>query len=46
MHEPEQGIAMGRLARAIALTRYGLNRFLADWDDVLAAAVAREVVSL
>ncbi|WP_111764974.1 glycosyltransferase [Nakamurella deserti] len=45
MHEPEQGVAMGRLARTAALARYGLNRFLADWDDVLDRVVSREVVS-
>ena len=27
--------ARGRAARAAALERYGLDRFLADWDDVL-----------
>ncbi len=45
LHEPERGAAMGRLARAAALTRYGVDRFLDDWDRVLAAVVDREVVS-
>jgi len=31
--------SMGLAARKVALDRYGLGRFLADWDDVLAAAV-------
>jgi hypothetical protein len=30
----------GRAARAAALTRYGLERFLADWDDVLETVTA------
>jgi len=35
-HEPEEARAMGRAARAAALARHGLERFLADWDAVLA----------
>ena len=31
--------SMGRAARDAALDRYGLDRFLADWDDVLATAL-------
>ncbi len=38
--EPERAAAMGRAARAHALERYGLQRFLADWDVAL-AEVAR-----
>jgi hypothetical protein len=34
--DPEQARAMGKAARAAALARYGLGRFLADWDRVLA----------
>ena len=30
----------GRVARAVALERFGLERFLADWDRALAQAVA------
>jgi hypothetical protein len=30
---------MGKLAREVALARYGLARFLADWDRLLAQVV-------
>ena len=30
---------MGKLAREAALARYGLTRFLADWDRLLAQVV-------
>jgi len=33
--DPEEARARGAAARAAALERYGLERFLADWDDVL-----------
>jgi glycosyltransferase involved in cell wall biosynthesis len=33
--EPERARAMGAAARAAALTRYGLGRFLDDWDRLL-----------
>lgn len=33
--EPEHARQAGRAARAAALERYGLQRFLADWDDLL-----------
>lgn len=33
--EPEQARARGKAARAAALERYGLDRFLADWDRLL-----------
>jgi hypothetical protein len=33
--EPERARAMGRSAREAALARYGLGRFLADWDQLL-----------
>jgi len=35
MAEPELARACGRAARAAALERYGLKRFLADWDALL-----------
>jgi Glycosyl transferases group 1 len=35
MAEPERAREAGRAARAAALERYGLGRFLADWDDLL-----------
>jgi glycosyltransferase involved in cell wall biosynthesis len=40
VREPEEARAMGRAARDAALARYGLERFLADWDELL-AEVAR-----
>jgi glycosyltransferase involved in cell wall biosynthesis len=33
--EPEEAMVRGKAARAAALSRYGLARFLADWDEVL-----------
>jgi glycosyltransferase involved in cell wall biosynthesis len=36
LDDPEQARAMGKAARAHALARYGLARFLADWDALLA----------
>jgi glycosyltransferase involved in cell wall biosynthesis len=33
--DPEQARAMGKAARETALARYGLARFLADWDRLL-----------
>jgi glycosyltransferase involved in cell wall biosynthesis len=33
--DPEAAVAAGRAARAAALERYGLERFLADWDRLL-----------
>jgi glycosyltransferase involved in cell wall biosynthesis len=38
--EPERAREAGRAARAAALARYGLTRFLADWDALLARVVA------
>jgi len=40
VEDPEQARLMGKAARAAALARYGLARFLADWDALL-AEVAR-----
>jgi len=37
--DPEQARAMGKAARAHALGRYGLTRFIADWDVLLAEVV-------
>jgi glycosyltransferase involved in cell wall biosynthesis len=34
--DPDEARERGAAARAAALERYGLERFLADWDDVLA----------
>lgn len=36
-----EAAALGKAAREAALERYGLGRFLADWDRVLLEAVAR-----
>jgi hypothetical protein len=38
--DPEEARERGRAARAAALERYGLGRFLTDWDELL-TAVAR-----
>jgi glycosyl transferase family 1 len=35
IEDPEHAHACGRAARAAALERYGLERFLGDWDDLL-----------
>jgi Glycosyl transferases group 1 len=35
IHDPERARAMGRAAREAALARYGLARFLDDWDQLL-----------
>ena len=40
LHEPEAARAAGVAGRAAALERYGLTRFLADWDEVLGRIVA------
>jgi hypothetical protein len=39
--EPERAREAGRAARAAALQRYGLERFLADWDDLLEEVAGR-----
>ncbi|MFI6458655.1 hypothetical protein ACIBF6_44810 [Streptosporangium amethystogenes] len=33
--DPDRAVQAGRTARAAALDRYGLGRFLADWDPLL-----------
>ncbi len=33
--QPEEAHEMGKVARRFALTRYGLGRFLEDWDRIL-----------
>src|SRR4051812_22765089 len=35
LDEPEQARRLGARARRVALARYGLDRFLADWDRLL-----------
>jgi glycosyltransferase involved in cell wall biosynthesis len=39
--DPGEAAERGKAARAVALERYGLQRFLADWDDALAEVIAR-----
>ncbi len=33
--DPEEARVMGKAARAAALSRYGLERFLRDWDELI-----------
>ena len=40
LKDPDEAAARGRVAREAALRRYGLARFLADWDEAYAAAVS------
>ena len=40
VRDPDAARAAGERARAAALARYGLHRFLADWDALLAQVVA------
>ncbi|MCW4385594.1 glycosyltransferase [Salinibacterium sp. SYSU T00001] len=35
IEDPDEARARGRVAREVALERYGLARFLQDWDDAL-----------
>ncbi len=41
IHDPDEASERGRAARAAALERYGLQRFLADWDATLEEVVSR-----
>jgi glycosyltransferase involved in cell wall biosynthesis len=43
VHDPAEAEAAGAAARASALSRYGLGRFLADWDSRISAAVPATV---
>jgi glycosyltransferase involved in cell wall biosynthesis len=43
--DPDEAHAMGARARAAALARYGLARFLADWDALLESLVPEPAVS-
>jgi len=38
--DPDRGREMGLVARRIALARYGLERFLAEWDKLLTEVAA------
>lgn len=37
--DPAEGAELGKTARDAALARYGLSRFLADWDQLLAETI-------
>jgi glycosyltransferase involved in cell wall biosynthesis len=39
LHEPEAARDAGFAARTYALERFGLERFLADWDDLLSEVI-------
>jgi hypothetical protein len=39
VHDPAEAAEMGKRAREAALARYGLGRFLADWDRLLQEVV-------
>jgi Glycosyl transferases group 1 len=41
MTDPEHARAVGSAAREAALARYGLARFLCDWDELLTGVTAR-----
>jgi glycosyltransferase involved in cell wall biosynthesis len=41
VHDPSESQRVGAAAREAALSRYGLGRFLADWEVLLAEAAAR-----
>jgi glycosyltransferase involved in cell wall biosynthesis len=43
--DPDEARERGAVARAAALRRYGLDRFLADWDDLLARVTGRVEVA-
>jgi glycosyltransferase involved in cell wall biosynthesis len=43
--DPEEARERGAAARAAALRRYGLERFLGDWDDLLARVTGRVEVA-
>ena len=45
VQDPERAAADGRRAREAALSRYGLERFLGDWDRTLREVAAREVTA-
>jgi hypothetical protein len=39
-NDPEEAMVHGKAGREEALVRFGLERFLRDWDAVLEEAVA------
>jgi hypothetical protein len=40
MSDPDEARAAGRAARSAALERYGLRRFLADWERLFEEVTA------
>jgi hypothetical protein len=44
LHDRDAAIAMGRRAREAALARYGLQRFLDEWDDLMVDVFDRRPV--
>ncbi|MCW2969899.1 MAG: glycosyl transferase, group 1 [Solirubrobacterales bacterium] len=40
VHDRDRAVRAGRAARVAALRRYGLGRFLGDWDDLLQEVTA------
>ena len=44
--DPEEARRRGLIAREAALERYGLRRFLADWDETLGETVRRTLPNL
>jgi glycosyltransferase involved in cell wall biosynthesis len=38
--DPDEARARGEAARAAVLERYGLERFLADWDELIEEVTA------
>jgi glycosyltransferase involved in cell wall biosynthesis len=40
IRDPEEAALLGKRARAIALERFGLERFLSDWNDLLIEVAA------
>jgi hypothetical protein len=45
VHDPLEAQAVGAAARDAALARYGLGRFLGDWDALLEDVAARSVTT-
>ena len=43
--DPEAAAEAGRQGRRAALERYGLSRFLQDWDALLESVTARDGVA-
>jgi hypothetical protein len=41
VHDPSEAQRVGAAAREVALSRYGLGRFLSDWDALLGDVVSR-----